>query len=332
MNEKDIEIKEEKVCQNCQNPVTGNFCAECGQKTNVHKDSFWHMIAHFVGDYFHYDSKLWVTLKTLLFQPGKITVEYNQGKRAKYLNPIQLYIFITTVFFIFYFSFSKSEKDQHPKTKASLTTLSDTIQQNIEKNKKIEFDNEGINFSYNGDSTNINFESLAAYDSIQNTLEPSKRDNWLERYGRKKLWLLDKKYPNSNDLNNSLLEKMLHNTPKVFFLLLPYFALLLMFVFKKRKIFYIDHLVFSLHFHSAMFIIFGTVSTLNYLFSYFDFEKLMNIIFISVGSIYLFKALKKVYPNKLPYILLQQFFLFSMYFIGFVIALIVLLALSFLML
>ena len=33
-------------CQNCNETITGNFCANCGQKTSVHRYSFKHFITH----------------------------------------------------------------------------------------------------------------------------------------------------------------------------------------------------------------------------------------------------------------------------------------------
>lgn len=320
MNEKDVEIREEKVCQNCQSPITGNFCAECGQKANLHKDSFWHMIAHFAGDYFHYDSKLWVTLKTLLFQPGKITLEYNQGKRAKYLNPIQLYIFITTVFFIFYFSLSKTD-DKDSKVQSLNKSIKDTSQQVDANKSKFKLNGDSMDIQF-GNGSDLNFKSIAAYDSIQNALPASKKDNWIEQIGKKKLWKLNKKYPSAAEFNHAFYEKLTHNVPKVFFILLPFFALLLMIIFFKHKIYYIDHLIFSLHFHTVLFILLGFLELLKFLLSGLDIIGLINTLFFVIGSIYLFLALKKVYPNKSIYIIMQQLILFSLYTFGFLIALV----------
>ncbi len=81
------EYHHEENCLNCGYPLIGKFCGNCGQKAFLHKDSFWHMASHFIGDYFHYDSKFWITLKTLFTKPGIVTLEFIQGKRVKYLTP-----------------------------------------------------------------------------------------------------------------------------------------------------------------------------------------------------------------------------------------------------
>jgi hypothetical protein len=93
------------TCPNCGASVTGKYCSECGQKQEMHRETFWHILTHFVGHYFHYDSKFWVTLKTLCFYPGKLTLAYHNHQRMKYIPPVNLYIFVSVVFFLF---FSKS--------------------------------------------------------------------------------------------------------------------------------------------------------------------------------------------------------------------------------
>ena len=88
---------EEKRCPNCGHIADLNYCPQCGQATHLHKDTFWGMVVHFVGHYFHYDSKFWQTLKDLVKHPGKLTVAYWEKKRARYLPPISLYIFVRCV-------------------------------------------------------------------------------------------------------------------------------------------------------------------------------------------------------------------------------------------
>ena len=87
-------------CPNCGTPAPGNYCAQCGQSTHLHEDSFWGLLTHFVAHYFHYDSKFWTTLKTLLFRPGSLTIAYREKKRQRFIPPISLYIFISISFFL----------------------------------------------------------------------------------------------------------------------------------------------------------------------------------------------------------------------------------------
>ena len=48
----------------------------------------------------HSDSRLWVSLKYLLFVPGKLTQEFIAGRRASYLPPFRLYLVLSVAFFL----------------------------------------------------------------------------------------------------------------------------------------------------------------------------------------------------------------------------------------
>jgi hypothetical protein len=60
---------------------------------------FWYLIVHFIQDYLHFDTKFWKTLNNLLFHPGKLPIDYLNGKHKSNVNPISLYIFISFITF-----------------------------------------------------------------------------------------------------------------------------------------------------------------------------------------------------------------------------------------
>src|ERR1700761_4916430 len=97
-------LRKEKTCLNCGAVVQDKFCSHCGQLNAEPKESFGHLIGHFLEDVTHYDSQLFTTIRDLLFRPGFLTKEYVAGKRVSYLNPIRMYIFISAVFFLVLFS------------------------------------------------------------------------------------------------------------------------------------------------------------------------------------------------------------------------------------
>lgn len=45
------------------------------------------------------DSKLLATLRALVFAPGKVTLDYLDGKRERYVTPVKLYLMVSAVFF-----------------------------------------------------------------------------------------------------------------------------------------------------------------------------------------------------------------------------------------
>jgi len=84
----------ENQCQNCGASAPGKFCPECGQRARVQLPTLPELIHEGLGAVFAYDGKLWRTLRILLTRPGQLTLEYVQGKRAPYLTPLQLFVWL----------------------------------------------------------------------------------------------------------------------------------------------------------------------------------------------------------------------------------------------
>jgi hypothetical protein len=86
-------------CLNCGSAVHANFCAHCGQDTVVHMPSAFEFLHEFVGHYVALENKLLKTLALLLFKPGRLTRDYLEGKRVRYVLPLRLYLTLSLVFF-----------------------------------------------------------------------------------------------------------------------------------------------------------------------------------------------------------------------------------------
>jgi ABC-type multidrug transport system fused ATPase/permease subunit len=80
------------ACLNCEAPLTGSYCAECGQSAHLHRSfgAVWHELMHGV---LHMDGKIWRTLPELALRPGILTRRYIAGERAKFVSPFALFLF-----------------------------------------------------------------------------------------------------------------------------------------------------------------------------------------------------------------------------------------------
>ncbi|MFQ6610684.1 MAG: DUF3667 domain-containing protein [Fidelibacterota bacterium] len=88
-------------CLNCGYQLNHeNYCPECGQKNSTKHLSLRQIISDFSGDYLTFDSKIFRSLKPLIFKPGFLTREYTEGRRNTYILPFRLYIFVTFIFFL----------------------------------------------------------------------------------------------------------------------------------------------------------------------------------------------------------------------------------------
>lgn len=85
-------------CLNCGADLVGPFCHRCGQRAHVHRTlgAFLHDFVHGV---FHLEGKTWRTIPMLAWKPGKLTREYIDGRRASYVSPIALFLFVTFLMF-----------------------------------------------------------------------------------------------------------------------------------------------------------------------------------------------------------------------------------------
>lgn len=89
---------QESACLNCGTALIGPHCHSCGQVAHVHRTlgAFFHDLLHGV---FHFEGRVWRTLPALVLHPGRLTRDYVDGHRVRYVSPIALFLF--TVFLLF---------------------------------------------------------------------------------------------------------------------------------------------------------------------------------------------------------------------------------------
>lgn len=110
-------------CKNCQTKLQDNakFCLQCGQSAASLNRPFLDVGKEVVHELLDIDGRLWLTIRTMLTKPGKLTDEFNQGKRVKYTPPLRLYLAISILFFII---FSKLYQVYDPGTLLTESMLS----------------------------------------------------------------------------------------------------------------------------------------------------------------------------------------------------------------
>jgi len=265
--------RKQSDCLNCGTIVTGNFCQNCGQENIEVKESFFQIVYHFIEDITHFDGKLIKTLKLLISKPGFLTKEYVAGKRATYIHPIRMYIFISAVFFLFIFSGEQKIVD---------------VNTNQTKSSSIVF----------GDST---YNTVAQYDSAQKMLPIKKRDKWLTAKLTKQQILINNKYGNDqNKILAALIDNFKHNFSKILYLSLPIFAFFLWVLYKRNKSYYFaDHMIFSIHLYCAYFIIIFVYTILEQVVKFFTASKgVLELIYGFTLLLYFYKAVRFFYGQS----------------------------------
>lgn len=85
-------------CKNCDSPLAGNFCANCGQKSEIHRVTFKHFLHEFFHAFTHTDKGILLLIKELVTRPGFVAREYLDGKRKKYFNPLSFLVIISSLY------------------------------------------------------------------------------------------------------------------------------------------------------------------------------------------------------------------------------------------
>ena len=301
-----MNLRKSDHCLNCGNPIAdANYCPHCGQ-INTHKRvSVKDILRDFFGDYFTFDSKFFRSLIPLLLKPGFLTREYVDGRRVSYIFPLRLYLFTTSVFFFVvavntkFDAIQTNDPKETPQTfnSDSLNTILDTyaahipadVRTKINQNMKVADSLKQVT-GYTGEKKKFIVSDVDSTDGA------------FARYIKKKA-----SYFNTQGDQGKVMfwKAVINQIPKLLFILMPIFALILKILYIRRKIYYVEHLVFALHVHTFIFL-FLIIAVL--------IPKWYVILGTIVGIfIYLFLSIKYFYRQSILKSLVKFHLLLFMY-------------------
>lgn len=160
-----------EACANCGAELQGDFCHRCGQAAESPVGPIREVGAHLLRGFTDLDRRIVRTSKALLFEPGRLSEEWIEGRRERWVGPIRLYVACSVAYFV-------------------VAALAGTH--------------------------SILFIQLQSGEGAEHFVE----------------WL-----------------------PRLMFLVVPAFALLLAGLFRRDGRYYVEHLVFALHVHSAWYLL-----------------------------------------------------------------------------
>jgi hypothetical protein len=357
-------IREEKNCLNCGHHVEEHFCPHCGQENTEPRQPFHYLFTHFIEDFTHYDGQFWKTLKYLMIRPGQLTKEYIVGKRQIYVAPVKLYIFISFITFLLPAFLPSGENHKEKETKATNVEqkqadqekAKQTLEQlqkegilsveNTEKAKKVidkqEADStlseDGL-FDSTFDKENnkvLGASNLKEYDSLHKTSGSTLYT--ISRPFAKKTFELKEEGLNKEEIKERFIETFVHTLPKALFIYLPIFAFFLWIFHNKKKWWYFDHGIFTLHYFSFLLLcilIFMVKDSLISLLPQYGIIRVVNtlasVFLFFYLCVYFFIAHHKVYETRKRTSILKGILLFMINSFGLFVMLLVLLYISFLM-
>jgi Protein of unknown function (DUF3667) len=206
------------TCLNCGAGLRGAFCAACGQRSVPANPT----VSELAGDAWQelsgYDGRIASTFRGLL-RPGHLTTEYLQGRRARYLPPIRLYLFVSLVYFI-----ASASTPQTTNSAADITGPA------------------GLKIQ------------LTDRSGGAPLMTPEERAEMLKDVDRQ-VWFLRPMIRAFAEDPDAFRARMFTIMPRVFFGLLPVFAAIVAMFYRGRT--FPTALVFATHVHAFAFLIFA---------------------------------------------------------------------------
>ena len=87
-------------CLNCGATVNAAFCQKCGQRNRNNLDrSLGRLLGEFISNIFFFDNRFFLSVRYLIRFPGRMTIEFLEGKRKKFISPVTLFLFLNLIYF-----------------------------------------------------------------------------------------------------------------------------------------------------------------------------------------------------------------------------------------
>ncbi len=260
-------------CPNCSAPLSGPFCSSCGQRQLDLDRPFREIASEAMEAFVSFDTRIFRTLWPLIRRPGFLTVEFFEGRRARYIHPFKLYFAFSVMLFV------GLALTGFLSIRVGNTGNDGDDDQQIVSIFTVEEETEPGGESPEADSG----ESGEAATDVEGGEE---EEGLIGRVLRPLAGMIE----NDPDQLNRIFTERLANSIIV---LVPVFALLLRFLY--WGIPYIKQLVFSLHLHSAAFLIILVGLGIDTVLKAEPGEGWGNALGSVVILVYTFLALRRVY-------------------------------------
>lgn len=276
------------LCANCNAPMQGEFCHECGQSIHSVLRPMHHMVEDTLDMVLHIDGRVVHTVPPLFYKPGFLTLEYFSGRRQRYVAPFRLmFVLCLLAFFVCHIVIDNTgfgdinleasagtgdfAKDLTPE---AVRTHYEQMRKDVEKAEAAaDHGKKAIRkiLSVERDHANHRLVQLGAMP-----LPAQTEDGWDFHSNKVAIsWLPDSM---NRSINRSIMhmgenlrgamvggeegaaarERILAGVfgvlPQTMFVVMPVFALLLKLVYLFKRRLYMEHLIVALHSHAFLFL------------------------------------------------------------------------------
>jgi hypothetical protein len=308
---RELPAGEMPVCLNCGTHLRGQYCGHCGQRARSRLISLWELIRDAFGDLFELDSRLWQTLVPLMVRPGQLTHDYLQGRRARFMPPFRMYLVLSLLFFlvaffdpretfgIFYDTETREQEAAEQQREAA--EIAEEVRRDLAEEGIIigageppipptgESDG-GLNIRIDGEDSaeadcQVDEFDIDGPEWLKRRLTPERLVHICEEVKK--------------DDGRRFIQNLYDNVPIALIVLLPIMAFVLKALYPLSRRYYVEHLLFFVHFHAFMFLILTLQILVGRINSALPTPEAIGILVIVAASfyvpVYLFVAMRRVY-------------------------------------
>jgi hypothetical protein len=250
------------ACLNCGATVSGAFCGACGQRVIPAYPTVREMAGDAWEELSGYDGRFARTFRLLLRSPGALTLEVLEGRRARYVSPVRLYLVASLIYFIV--------AAVSPNLNRSFRTPND----------KLKID-------------------LSQSEDALNSIPAEERETVLKDLDRAPWWMRDL-LKSVVQAPVAFRRRYLEYLPRALFTLVPVFAGIVALFYRRGR--FLIHLIFALHVHAAVFVAlsFAQLSNFSRSVGFASVCGLITFAFIVVYSLLAFRRVyRESWPRTL---------------------------------
>jgi hypothetical protein len=324
------------TCTNCEAELRGQYCANCGQRARSRMISLWELIREASDILTSLDSRLWRTVGLLLFRPGFLTEDYLLGRRARYIPPLRLFLGCSLLFFFllavgaglelggpavtvdgedetgvdFRISIGGDDADSPPDIPADAPAPA--VDPDADGTASREPDAQpGVA------GTEPPGDEKAACEDVR--IEVPESWAWI------RTWLTEERLRAiclkvTADGGRSFSRALLENIPIMMFVFLPVMAFLMKFAYPLSGRFYVEHLLFLVHFHAFFYLLLSLNVLAGWAFEGTALPDwpahILDFVTLIYVPLYLYRAMRLVYKQRAAATLSKYLLLGIAYFIG----------------
>ena len=329
-----------KHCLNCGTELQGKYCHKCGQQVTSKTLKLKDFLIEYANNAFIWDSQCLRTLWNLIRRPGHLTVEYLNGKFVSQEHPLKLNMFLLFVFISLFLIFSKPNSENN-----SVTNFTDN--ELIYPGLQLKFLQDDSTFTerlststrdtvqiYAPLSLDTQFPDIIEKISVIEGTNEKELGKWVAVVPRV---LIDDKIIVPNEENyyvfnhekaivtsgldefRTIWSELVNLTttyfPIIMLFTVPFLALAISTIQRKKKLPFINHFIFSLHYTAMIELLIMAIYIL-----YLIAEPSMTVLqwVLRIGaSLYLITAYRRVYePNSWVKAILNAMFTYIVYLIN----------------